>query len=88
MRPSRLAEGSKGGSGSMRTEAAFVRAIDSSLALDRSVDRVIAALDDITPPGFIRAPLSDEDSLVIAIKDVASPRATTAPPEPDERIRK
>jgi len=52
-----------------------VRAIDASLALDRSVERVLSALDDATAPGIVRAPLDEDDSLVMAIKDVVSPQS-------------
>lgn len=82
MRPSRLADGSGGSGRSTRMEAAFVRVIDASLTLSRRADRLSTALDDATPLGIIRAPLSADDSLVIALKDVASTQTpvTDEPP--------
>jgi len=49
--------------------------IDASLRLSRHADRLSHAMEDATPLGVIRAPLSEDDSLVIAIKEVASPQS-------------
>lgn len=61
-----IAEGS--GSTDLRTRAAAIRAVDAYCELERVADKLADELDNITMPGY-RPYLSDEDSLVIAIKD-------------------
>jgi len=67
MTRSRLADGSVGG---RRLEAACVRAIDTHLMLGRKADKLLNALDEMTTPGVVSAPIDDEDSLVIALQSM------------------
>lgn len=53
-----------------RLSAAAVRALDAHMILERVADRLIEELDQITAPGVVRAHITDEDSLVIAIRDI------------------
>lgn len=59
-----------------RLEAATVRALDAHMTLERKAERLCDELDQATNPGVVRAPLSDEDSLVIAIRDVTQERGS------------
>lgn len=53
-----------------RVEAAVVRALDAYMTIERKADLLIEELDDVTIPGVVRTQIDQEDSLVIAIKDV------------------
>lgn len=53
-----------------RLSAATVRAIDALIGLERSADRLLEELEQITSPGVVRTQITDEDSLVIAIRDI------------------
>lgn len=61
-----------GSASDQRYESACIRAIDPWLRLERQADRVIEALDQVTTPGIVRAPLAEDDSLIIAIRDAAA----------------
>jgi len=69
MKKTRFADGTGSGTRT-QIESACVRAIDAYVTLERRADRVLEALDDITIPGVVRHAITEEDSLVIAIKDV------------------
>lgn len=70
--PRQFPDGSTSGVGHEMSRAT-VRAIDAYMRLGEAADRVIAAMDNITMPGVVRAPLSEDDSLVMAIAAVAHP---------------
>lgn len=64
--PDRFPDSSSGD----RLTAAAVRACSAYQSLGRKADSVGYELDDITSPGNVRQPLSEEDSLVIAISKI------------------
>ena len=70
-----IAEGS--GSTSLRIRAVATQAIDAYAELGRAAEKLADELDNITMPGFRRG-LSEEDSLVIAIKDTLETLDTTS----------
>ncbi|HWW61204.1 MAG TPA: hypothetical protein VN181_07545 [Thermoanaerobaculia bacterium] len=53
-----------------RMTAAAVRALDAHIHLERTADRLLEELDQITSPGVVRTQITDEDSLVIAIRQI------------------
>jgi hypothetical protein len=69
--PKRFADGSGNGTA---LETATVRALDAYMMIGRHADRLSEELDQVTQPGVVGAPLSDEDSLVIAIREIAHKR--------------
>jgi hypothetical protein len=74
MKPTRFPDGS--GVPNSREQSACVRAIDAYMSLIRKADRLGIELDDVTIPGVVRAPMADDDSLVIALRaaiDVVPP---------------
>jgi hypothetical protein len=51
---------------------ACVRAIEAHMGVTRRADQVLALMDELTMPGrtgVVRAPIDDNDSLVIALRD-------------------
>ena len=70
MTSNKLADGSGEKRGSF--EPACVRALDAYLTLGQQVDRLDAALDEITETGVVRHHLGPEDSLVIALDEFAT----------------
>ncbi len=69
--PRKFPDGSSNGH---RLGRAAVRAIDAYLAVAKKADELADHLDQLTAPGVIRALLSDEDSLVIVIKELTAGR--------------
>lgn len=70
--PTRFPDGSGNGSA---LEIAAVRALDAYIHLGQAADRLSDELDQVTQPGVVHAPMSDEDSLVIAIRQITKPDA-------------
>lgn len=56
-----------------RAEVACVRTIESHMGVVRRADQILALMDDMTMPGVVRAPIDDNDSLVIALRDAREP---------------
>lgn len=75
MAPEKFPEGS--GGGVAMADVACVRAIDSYMKLIELADRLCEAMDDTTIPGVVRAPIKEDDSLVIAIQHAKSVGGTT-----------
>ncbi len=71
--PTKFADGSTTGH---RLEVAAVRAIDAYMMVEKSAERLSEELDQITSPGVVRVHITDEDSLVIAIKVITHDRDT------------
>jgi hypothetical protein len=69
--PRKFPDGSTNGH---RLGRAAVRAIDAYMMVARKADELADHLDQLTAPGVIRALLSDEDSLVIVIKELTEGR--------------
>lgn len=67
--PTRIADGSGHGH---RLDAACVRALEAWMDITRKADELLDLLDNVTSPGVVRARLSDDDSLVIALRDGTS----------------
>lgn len=59
-----------------RMKAAGVRALDAYFTVSNRADRLIEELDQVTSPGVVRVQISDEDSLVIAIREITLGRET------------
>lgn len=70
MRPKKFPDGSNAKNAPF--ESACLRAIDASLAVGRSADRLGNELDHMTPPpgsGIIRLPVEEDDSLMVVVKE-------------------
>lgn len=64
-----------------RLHSAFVRACDSYTSVKRAADKVNEELDQVTAPGAVQvAELSDEDSMVVATKDVIEAKLPISKP--------
>jgi hypothetical protein len=53
-----------------RLEAATVRLLDAYMTMERSADRLLDELEQMTSPGVVRVQIDEDDSLVIAIQDI------------------
>lgn len=63
-----------------RVQAAAFRSIEAANRNERLADRLLAEIDEVTPVnGIPMTDLSDEDSMVIAVKDGLA--ANSAPPK-------
>lgn len=49
-------------------EAACIRALEAIHVLEERASSALAELDNMTIPGVVRAPLDEEDSLVISLQ--------------------
>lgn len=69
-----------------RMEVACVRMIEAHVSLGKKADQVLALLDDMTMPGVVRAPVDDNDSLVIVLRDAVDSGNTANPG--DDTVKK